>query len=201
MDKIIKLLPWDSELFKRNILEISELIECKADVFNKLELKYSEDYDPFMVFVKVNGEDISKIHFLEQMGFRYIETQFHIQKRLTHKYDLNVPIKIDLAREIDLVEILKIAKTTFDTDRYYIDPDFDKNISGSRYFNWINNNWYKENYFLYKFELYSNIVGFAFVQQQDKIVYYLLGGVSQENKGLGIGLQMNLCLSNYLKDD
>lgn len=166
--------------------------------FQRWEDKFVEENLPYMIFCKINSDNIKKIHFLESVGFNYIETQFHMAKRLKELYEMRRKIQYSLADDKDICKILNIAYTIFDTDRYSIDPYIGKDISGKRYVNWIMSSLGEENYYLYKYTYDNDIVGFHMIKLENKKAYALLGGVNPDYKGIGIGLEISLLLNNIL---
>ena len=200
MNEFVRHIPWDTEVFGRNILEIDEQIEVTPDEFKQIEQEYVDKYNPFMVFTKINATDFPKIHFFEDAGFRYIETQIDLTKKLDHEYKLDIPVRLSIAEEKDMPAILDIAKTTFKIDRYSIDPDFDGSVSGKRYYNWMKNIFGKEKTFLCKFELDGEIIGFTCFEDKGETANHMIMGLKNDLTGRGIGINMDMCLINFMKN-
>ena len=82
------LVDWDTKLFSKNVFEIQN-----NDYFDRAELKdidnscYSDG--AFMSFIKVSNLDLEKIHYLEELGFNYMESQYEVKKTLTAPYKVS----------------------------------------------------------------------------------------------------------------
>ena len=70
----------DSVAFGKSILKI-ENIDISVN-FNDFEDRYIKEYSPLYVYARIPIEDLQKIHYLENCGFNYVETQFKMKKRL-----------------------------------------------------------------------------------------------------------------------
>lgn len=193
----VTIVPWDTELIGNNVYEINY-----KNNFTFNELKKIDDFcyenKAHLSFIKVNGSDINTIHSLEKLGFNYIESQFEMRKEMKKKYELP---HYDKLFSLSLVEIsdtdsvkaiCDIAKSTFDTDRYYIDPKIDNKISGKRYCNWILNSLGDEAYNLYEYKSRKTdeVVSFYLTKNDRTRIYLALQGVSPSMKGKGISLSM-----------
>ena len=194
------IIPWDTKVIGKNVIEINNSFDIDKKVYNEFEANLSLLHSPYMLFCKVPINDINRIHFLEEYGYRYIETQFHILKRIQEKYKIHLGIEYSPIEDKDLASILDIAKTTFDTDRYSIDPFIGKTLAGERYSNWILDSINNEKYQLFKYISDNDIVGFHFIKVEDEKAFGLLGGVKQEYKSTGIGFYINLMFNNLLYD-
>ena len=196
-----KAIPWDSVLFGKPVLEILNSSEYRENLqlsFRDMEQQLVEQNQPFMIFTKIPATNIKKIHIFEQNGFEYIETQFHIVKKISRLYEINFDLFYDRVNQTDLPQILNIARKSFDTDRYSIDPYIGKEKSGERYSNWVNNSFRDPNYLIYKYTYDREIVGFHMLEIKEKTAYALLGGVNPHCKGTGLGLYINLMFNNIL---
>lgn len=192
------LIPWDSKVIGKNVLEINNDFDLDNDEYNKTEAKIVSEYSPFMIFCKVPIHDIVRIHYLEEAGFRFMETQFHIVRKIQEKFSIKSDIECSPYQEGDLPKIIEIAKTTFDTDRYSIDPYIGREIAGQRYANWILNSINNKENILLKYSLENEIIGFHLIKVSGKIAHALLGGVREDYKSSGAGVFINLLLNNYL---
>lgn len=191
------LISWDTKLFNQPVYEILEFDEDQPE-FDRFEKELFREKSPYMVFSKIIIRNIGKIHFLEQNGFSYIETQFHITKKITQPYEIKIKLESSLVLEEELPLITEIARTSFTTDRYSIDPNIGHEISGQRYQNWILDSFNKDDFLLYKYILDKEIIGFTLMKIENKKAYGLLGGVKPDLKGSGLGLYMNLSSLNML---
>ncbi|TKJ17326.1 hypothetical protein CEE44_02210 [Candidatus Woesearchaeota archaeon B3_Woes] len=194
--KEINLIPWDSKILNKKVFEIKYQKGLPLKTLAKLD-KSCEKQDAYYVFIKVDNDDIKTIHYLETLGFNYIEFQLRIEKRLVKPYTLphykNFYLKEIFKSDVDDIKnICKIAKTTFTTDRFYIDPKINKDFSGKRYMNWILNSLEDNTYKIYKYCFKSNdeIAAFLMVKKDKDKIYIALGGTNPKFKGSGIYLSL-----------
>ena len=82
------LVDWDTKLFNKKVFEIQN-----NDYFDRNELKAIDDScysdKAFMSFIKVNSLELEKIHYLEELGFNYMESQYELKKTLTVPYKVS----------------------------------------------------------------------------------------------------------------
>ncbi|MDE4907326.1 GNAT family N-acetyltransferase [Methanogenium marinum] len=202
MQKI--LVEWDTKLFSKNVFEIQN-----TDYFNKNELKEVDEScytdNAFMSFIKLNNNDFKKIHYLEECGFNYMESQYELKKVLTQTSPVLLYSRHCVLQKLDysdlkaVDEVIKIITTTFDTDRYFLDPKFDKKYSGLRYKNWFLNSFHDEKYetYVYISKTKGDIIGFSMIKNESYDTYMMLGGVSEEYKGYGFMVSMVNDYLNY----
>ena len=198
------LVEWDTKLFDKNVFEIQN-----TDYFDKNELKEvdescSNDY-AFISFIKLNNRDYKKIHYLEERGFNYMESQYELKKVITKTSPVN-PLsrhclfeRLDYSDKNTIDEVIKIITTTFDTDRYFLDPKLDKKYSGLRYKNWFLNSFHDEKYvaYVYRSKKTGDVIGFMMVRNESNETYLMLGGVSVEYKGYGFMVGLFTDYLNY----
>jgi len=196
------LVEWDSKLFEKNVFEIRN-----EDYFDQNEFKEIDErciFDQtFMSYIKVNSTELEKIHFLEDLGFNYMESQYEVKKIITEPYKTSPFSKHCLLKSLGcsdkemIKKIEYIITTSFDTDRYYLDPKFDKKYSGLRYKNWFLNSLYDQNYLTnyYIAKRKGDLIGFLMVKNEFDKIYLALGGVSNEFKGFGFYASL---LTDYL---
>ncbi|WAI01203.1 hypothetical protein [Methanogenium organophilum] len=198
------LIEWDTKLFHKNVFEIQN-----TDYFSKPELKEIDEScsidNAFMSFIKLNSRDFRKIHYLEELGFNYMESLYELKKEISIKYPDSFYSKhcflqrLDYSDQKAVHEITKIITTTFDTDRYFLDPKLDQKYSGLRYKNWFLNSFDDENYLTYVYLSKKNrdIIGFSMIKNESDEMHFMLGGVSEKFKGYGfiVGLLTD-CLNS-----
>src|SRR6201999_3058271 len=133
-------------------------------------------------------EDISSIHSLEKNGFSFIEFQIREVAKLknTFKPFPFEPYKFEpVTNEDDLKEILSIASTTFEHDRFSIDPLISKSFSAERYKKYILKSFEAKDEFVYKFynSTTQEILGFKthkIISETEALMF--LGGVVNKYK-------------------
>lgn len=145
---ILRYLSWDSDIFKRDMWEISFLVSkphynLDADIKIKL-LKavagYVKNGDRPHISCRVDSFDRSSISALESAGFRLMDTL------LTYVFasDAKIPylknmFKTRNCRTSDLPHLKDIAKTSFRTNRFHLDAGIDREKADMMYVRWVEN--------------------------------------------------------------
>jgi hypothetical protein len=176
----------DSKVFGKNFLEINEF--SRDEDFIQFEKDYLGENHPFYVAVKIPIEDLPDIHFLEKMGFNFIETQIRETLRLKNSYNpiAFYPYKLEqVTDESDLDAVLEIASNTFRHDRFSLDPMIPKNFSGNRYKFLVQQSYEQQDEFVYKFlnSQTGEILGFKthkILSDHEALMY--LGGITEKYK-------------------
>ncbi len=190
----------DSDVFGKDFLEIKDFDPNTG--FADFESGYVRDLSPYYVFCKIPVEWISDIQALERYGFEFIE--FQVREQLTLKkepYPVFKPYVFEEAAEADLPAIYDIAATTFEHDRFTIDPRMTGNFSGDRYKAYVLKSLRAEDEFLYKLTNSESgeIVGFKthkIVNGNEAVMF--LGGVVNKYKKTPIPVINGYCELNEL---
>ena len=147
--------------------------------------------------IKLPGERPDLNCLMNELGYTYIETSFHlthnlrepvlnpVQKRMT---DCVSYAKMD-NDDIDTL-FAEIAKGMFITDRIALNPRFGIEIANKRYINWIKDE-LQCGTELFKLIYKNDAIGFFTFKETEKGVYYpfLAGMYEKYNKsGLGINI-------------
>ena len=92
-----------------------------------------------LVSCRLSHERMVESMLLEDQGFRFIEMLYAPEKELSAIYidEKFSPLRVSLAREDDLPQLMDIARTSFHNERFKIDPRLNPNISDQRYENWV----------------------------------------------------------------
>ena len=173
----------DSNAYGRNFLELKEYTD--SNDFGSFEREYIERYDPFYVFCKMGVEQISQINTLIGNGFGFIEYQIREQLKLKKvPYPIFNPYQMELATDDDMDEIIDIAETTFEHDRFSIDPLISRSFSSQRYKAYVLKSHGVEDEYLYKTynKLTNEIVGFKTHKIIGDEAIMFLGGVVNKYK-------------------
>jgi hypothetical protein len=185
------LVPIDSEILNGNVIAIDEF--SLAEDFAEFEKQYVEAYRPVYASCKIPLECVSEIHVLERCGFNLIECQIRSRIELKALFDTSpYPYKFERVTTEDVLEsVLEIAGTTFDHDRFSVDPRVERNVSGQRYRRYVQHSFALHNEAVYR--LYDpasdKTVAFKTHRYLDNgNVLFLLGGVHPQHKGLGLGV-------------
>ena len=109
-------------------------IEAGSD-FAAFERSYIETYCPEYVSVSIALENVAAIHRIEDHGFRLVECQLKMVLKLSKPYDTSA-YRYQLERVTSqpaLNQVLELAATSFEHDRFTMDPAIPRGVSGERY--------------------------------------------------------------------
>jgi len=190
----------DSQAFGRAVLQITEP-ETQGD-FRLFERQYLAEHDPVYVYVRIPSDDLEQVHFFEAQGFRFMELQLRMSKRLPARRFNTSMFDSVLGMEIvgpgdDIESILKLADDIFDRDRILIDPLLEPQIAKRRYRLYISKSWQSEDEELLRFYDKRNgkLVSFhTHKYMDDQLVLTFLGGHAREYQSTGLG---SGCALNY----
>lgn len=200
----VKIEEIDSIAFNQNVLK---LVEVDKDInFVEFEKDYLNQYSPKYIYAKLPIEELENIHYLEQNGFEFMETQLQLFKRLTEMFDNSAfsgKIHAEQVTDInDLEEIYKVSDATFDSiDRIFIDEKLSVDIAQKRYHLYIENSFKKENQRLDKLiDLETGkIIGFhTLLYKDNKSITILLGGILPEYQKSGANYALDYFVYNEL---
>ncbi len=183
-------------------------LNSMSDVMKNISLaKYKNAY----LIIKMPVSNVKALHLLEDNGFRFMETQFHMKKSLKN-YE-TPPLVSRLKNVLEQREIDKdkeswkavvdlMTDNMFYTDRIYLDPKLEKGTSCRRYQNWIMDSVTDADSRLFVYYYKGAPIGFGFVKinQEKKIIYDLLEGIFEKYQDSGFGYMMFDCaLKSYQK--
>ena len=184
---------------KRNLgVDTVEFIVEKNDSREEVSriIRASEkDYNT----VKLPGERSDLNSLMNELGYTYIETSFH----LTH--NLRVPVMNPIQKRMtDCVSYAKmdnddidylfaeIAKGMFTTDRIALNPRFGIETANKRYINWIKDELQRGTE-LFKLVYKNDATGFFTFKETEKGVYYpFLAGMYEKYSKSGLGINIVL---------
>lgn len=197
----------DSQVFGRNILQIREP-EQHPD-FGSFEIGYLNEYAPFYAYVKTPAEDLALIHYFEDQGFRFVEFQLLMTKRLPRKkYDTAMIDGILSLKEIgpeeDIEPILELADDIFDVDRVYCDPVIGPDLAKKRYRAYIRKSWQSPKERVIKgYDLRNNnLVSFhTHLRTGPADMLHFLGGTSRPYQASGAAVILQKMMFNNWIDE
>ena len=145
---ILRYLSWDSDIFKRDMWEISLLVSKphdNLDVDIKIKLLkaiagYVKKGDRPHLSCRVDASDQSSISALESAGFRLMDTllTFVFESEAKVPYLKNM-FKTRNCRTSDLPYLKDIAKAGFRTNRFHLDAGIDREKADIMYARWVEN--------------------------------------------------------------
>lgn len=200
--KIIKEL-LDSQAFGASVLKIID-IETQID-FSQFEADYLNQYDPRYVYARLEIEALDKIHYLEDHGFRFMETQFKMTKRLTRLENMkpfdNHFFLEKVTNERELPQIYTMCDQIMKVDRIFIDQQINPEIARQRYYLYIEKSFKAENENLFKtiYQPAGQTIGFHTNMLIDKKnVLFFIGGILPEFRNSGASFAHEYLIFNYL---
>jgi hypothetical protein len=186
-------------------LKTCEIVFEKGDsIDDYLSAKVEESYRYSVV--KVPSDNINLVHNLEEVGYRYVESQFKVSVATSELEKIDKKwMKIikdtgymKVTSENDLDEILlNISSGMFDKDRISLDNKLGMVISSLRYANWIKDLYVNKNAKIFYLIKNGNKIGF-FVIQQDSMstIHSVIAGIFKPFQGHGLSVAL---IYYYLK--
>lgn len=187
---------FNSEMFQIKmgnvILSNDDLMSDNLDVFEIIKFGENEGYDHLAVkiptpYKKLFNKFMSKGFFLTDLLAEYI---YYFDGR--ELPDIKHKTIIREYKETDLEELMKIAKGSFDYDRFHADPTLDNGFCDKYYEQWIYNSChgFADKIFVSEYE--GKAVGFTTGRADHSQEYgrLVLSAVSDEYRGLGIYTSM-----------
>ena len=154
---------------------------------------------------KLPIESIHLIHAAEAAGFHFVETQFKTIIRLNRTFDTSkYPYDyVNLKSSDDLSEVLRIAESTIEHDRFSRDPKIGSKASGLRYRNYLEDSFQRDNdeIWVVKSRSSGRILTFRSHRHVSKDeVSLLIGGVHPDFKDIGLGIISSHFCFNQLRE-
>jgi len=185
-------VPWDSEVFNRNVAQIS-----KFEIKNSKELiKDFSFYQKWCAQKKIDFSSCRLLHsqmnegfFLETQGFRFIELNYQPVLNNLEKFDFPVSsIDISLAESSDQETLANVAETLFNNERFHQDPQIETNLAHKRYRIWLENAFKQNHQTVLKCILNQEIVAFFVVEYPEpNHCFWSLVGMLPKYQGKGLG--------------
>ncbi|TVX98650.1 GNAT family N-acetyltransferase [Cohnella terricola] len=187
---------WEERNFDKKVLEIKIDANDSADCLLALEDDYAT-YD--YIVAKVPKLRLDLVHGLEEVGFRFMESQIEMTLNLTKFIEpsrfskvISEPIQF---QTIDAMEQLKdllskIDEDLFVTDRVSLDPALGSGLALKRYKNWIRDGFLSGNAIIVEATLKSNKIGFYFfLKGKDKTIHAVLASLYKDYRRRAIGVR------------
>jgi len=186
-------------------LTTCEIVFEKEDsIDDYLSMKIDDSYKYSVV--KVSSDNINLVHNLEELGYRYVESQFNISVETSELQKIDkkwMKVITDtgykkVENRNDLEEILlNVGSGMFEKDRISLDDMLGKEISSLRYTNWIKDLYSDKNTEIFYLLKNSCKAGF-FVIQKDSIttIHSVIAGIFKPYQGHGLSAAL---IYYYLK--
>jgi hypothetical protein len=200
----LKKIEIDTKVFGYDVWDISDA--SSFEDFEKALKEISKNKKESFVSCKIPINEIFKVNNAQEAGFMYSETQFRTKVRVKlgknyHNYPYNY---IKIQNEVQLNEVLEIASTTFEHDRYTLDSRIGKNLAGKRYMAYLEKSFWEPDEEIWGIQSKKSgrIVSFRSHRiVSTREVLLLIGGVQSALKGLGLGvLSTEYCFNQLALD-
>ncbi len=192
----------DSEVLELSAWNLSE-IASESDFLEAIQ-SFGKSKTTNYITCKLPIESMYLIHAAEAAGFHFVETQFKTVIRLNKSFD-TAKYPYDYVRiesPDDLSNILKIAESTIEHDRFSRDPRIGSIASGLRYGKYLEDSFHRDDDEIWavKSKSTGQILTFRSHRQvsQDE-VNLLVGGVHPDFKDLGLGIISSHFCFNQLR--
>jgi len=173
----------------------AEIIVEKDDILDRQLLRELDSQYEYQV-MKVTSGNISANFFLEENGFRLIETQIAIELKYTDfdwtdplvKYIEPDMVFLDVRTKEDFESIFeRMTPEMFISDRIATDPYFGLDFSYRRYYNWMRTAFENHTASFFQMKYKNELIGFSMYRITGTVWHGDLGGVyPYSGKGLGL---------------
>ncbi|MFT3847202.1 MAG: GNAT family N-acetyltransferase [Propionivibrio sp.] len=186
---------WDEAVCGFPVLQISSL-DVKGPGaggdFRQFE-RIRDHLGAGLVSCRLSHEHLRESMLLEDQGFRFIEMMFGPELELSkHPAERTDDLlMVERAGDDDLPHLLEIAGSSFQNERFKMDPRLDPAISDQRFRNWVASSLHHPRQRLYAVrEKRRNIAFFVTELLDDGTCYWHLNAVSPDLQGQGYGLRV-----------
>lgn len=202
MTYALDYLEIDSKVFDLSAWNLSD-IESESDFLEVIQ-SVSNSQNTNYITCKLPIESIHLIHAAEAAGFQFVETQFKTTLRLNKTFDVSkYPYDyVALESPDDLPEVLKIAESTIEHDRFSRDPKIGSMASGLRYRKYLEDSFQRDDdeIWVVKSRSTGQILTFRSHRRVSKEeVSLLIGGVHPDFKDVGLGIISSHFCFNQLR--
>ena len=203
---VIQFIPWDSELFSANIFNVA-LDESKISYsLNDIEEINSVlmDMDTSLATVRVNQCEVQLIHYLEEVGFNFIEVSYRPSFELSKLGSIDSDIFIiSECSDFEVQNMGSEVMEMFEYGRYHQDPKILNQDANIRYKNWLFNSMNSLHQSVFKATNSKGDIAAFFVIEpnKDNEVHLSLVGVLSTFRGKGLAKPIWKSMCNFLKEE
>ncbi|WP_042169613.1 hypothetical protein [Paenibacillus gorillae] len=199
---------WEQRNFNKKVLEVELDDDDSNDSLNDLtDDCASYDY----IVAKVPKCRMDLVHGLEELGFRFMETQLEMTMNLlkiaeTSRFTKAISEQIQF-QTIETIECLEellsnIDKDLFVTDRVSLDPVLGTDLAHKRYLNWIRDGFLGGNALIIEATFKSQKIGFFyFWKRKDKTLDAVLVSVYKNVRRKAVGLSFLEEIRSWLANE
>ena len=195
----------------RNLnLRVAEILFEDRELVDQNGFEFPFDQYDF-ILAKIPAASVSFMHMLEDIGFRYLETQFEMVRDLRktvifpemYKAILSKVSLLPVDNDTSLNALLdRIDSSLFDTDRVSLDPLLGPQKGAARYKNWMIDEYESGKAFLAELVFNKMPIGFFLLTKKNNSTYVAtLAGLYKEYQKTGLGISavakpIEWCTSN-----
>lgn len=184
--------PWDSTVCGFPVMQITAIQVLGPDAGNDIQI-FERERDRLgagLVSCRLSHECLTESMLLEDRGFRFIEMLYQPELDLSnYRCDASmVQLNVSRARDEDLPALKDIAGTSFQNERFKMDPRLDTGVSDQRYQSWVASSLHHHSQELYViFDGNRPVAFFVTEMLDDGTCYWHLNAVAPDAQGLGYG--------------
>jgi ribosomal protein S18 acetylase RimI-like enzyme len=201
----IALIPWDIETFGFPVadfqIDYTPRIERQSEQIRKDIEVWARVHKVELIGITVPSEDISKLSFIQSLGFCYIDTTLSLHYKDVQKIQFpSTKVGVLPADKAALGVAVEICNSAFSSGRYYADIRFPKHLADKRYQDWVRRAFSAESpQQLFTAEVNGQVCAFMVLEANEKEGYLHLAAVTPQLQGQKIGLGLYASSLIYLQ--
>jgi ribosomal protein S18 acetylase RimI-like enzyme len=200
------ILPWDMETFGFPVadfqIDYSPRICKQREEIIKLLKNWAEARKVELIGATVPAGDISRISFIQSLGFSYIETTLSVYylNVKSNKYPASC-LEVVIAGHEHIEAVVDIAGKAFVTGRYHSDKSFPRHLADKRYRDWVQRAFKNVNNQIVLAGLKDNqVCAFSVIEIKGGEGYLHLNAVDPARQGQKIGLGLVASTLQYFQN-
>lgn len=195
--------PWDEAVCGFPVMQI-EQIDVRAALARDDMRTFERERDRIgagLVSCRLPHDRLAESMLLEECGFRFIEMLYAPQLDLGAVADEpQGTLTVARATEADMPDILRIAGSAFQNERFRMDWRLDPSISDRRFQNWVASTPVHPAQQLYAVSDERRLIAFFIIELlNDGTLYWHLNAVAPEHQGQGYGRRVWLRMLSHAR--
>lgn len=194
--------PWDEAVCGFPVLQITDIhvlgVDANVDICN-FE-RFRDSLCAGLVSCRLPHDRLKESMLLEDRGFKFIEMVFAPELDLsgfTAGSEAGL-LAVSRATAADMPRLLDIARTSFQNERFKMDPRLDPAISDQRFCNWVSSSLHHATQELYTLKDGGRIIAFFVTESMsDGTCYWHLNAVAPDAQGQGYGRRVWLSMLDH----
>lgn len=142
MDSQVHILPddWLSKILQRPVFRVLLTDEALEQTGFLQKIEKMRDYGSVFAYTKISPVAQRQIHFLEEFGFRLVDTNVLFGKTITSISPiLQGEIEVHFAKPEDESGVVTLARNGFQFSRFHLDARFSTDEAGNIKAEWVRN--------------------------------------------------------------